>query len=257
VIGFHQIKIGPYLRGEKIKRKYNGYFTLERNILSEWVSRIHFKYFSYLSIEAEPELEKLIDTSIAKVYLFKSFDYRDYFNNLREHREKVLSLFWSILNQEVKENLDKQSQPAIGVHIRMGDFSREARTPEDYFINVIQSIREIIGRDLPVSIFTDGYAHELKNILSLPNVKLVEGNSDIVDLLLLSKSKVILVSSGSTFGYWASFLSDAPLILPPSHNLTFKSVREEVQTEFYEGVFDSGNALLLRQLRQAFMDKVK
>jgi hypothetical protein len=32
IIGYHQLKIGPYLRKEKIKRKYNGYFTFQKNI---------------------------------------------------------------------------------------------------------------------------------------------------------------------------------------------------------------------------------
>jgi len=253
VIGFHQIKVGPYLRLEKTKRKYKGYFTLEKNIISEWYNKIRFKYFNRLPIEIEPKLDKPIDTLMAKVYLFNSFNYRDYFYNLKEQREVVLPLFWSILNEEVKQELKKHTEPVIGVHIRMGDFSKDARTPEEYFINIIQLIRETIGTNIPVSIFTDGYAHELKSILALPRVKLVEGNSDIIDLLLLSKSKIILVSSGSTFGYWASFLSEAPLILPPSHNLTFKSVREEEQKQFYEGVFDVTNTFLLHQLNQTLI----
>jgi hypothetical protein len=35
--------------------------------------------------------------------------------------------------------------------------------------------------------------------------------------MLLSQSAVVLPSSGSTFGYWAGFLCDGPLILHPDH----------------------------------------
>lgn len=35
VIGYHQFKMGPYLRGEKSKHKYTGYFTFQRNFFAE------------------------------------------------------------------------------------------------------------------------------------------------------------------------------------------------------------------------------
>jgi hypothetical protein len=253
IIGFHQIKIGPYIRWEKTKRRYGGYFTIERNIACELFNWIRFKYFNRLPIEIEPNLDIPIDKATDKIYLFNSFNYSDCFYNLKEHREVVVPLFWNILSDGIKEGLKKHKHPVIGVHIRMGDFRAEWRTPEDYFIKIIQSIRAISGVNLAVSVFTDGHAEELNNILALPNVTLVEGNRDIVDLILLSSSKIIIVSSGSTFGYWASFLSEAPLILPPSHmNLMYKPIRENIQKHFYEGVFDITNPDMLQHLNQAF-----
>jgi hypothetical protein len=36
-------------------------------------------------------------------------------------------------------------------------------------------------------------------------------------MLLLSKSKIIVISTGSTFSYWSGFLSNAPMIMHPDH----------------------------------------
>jgi hypothetical protein len=36
-------------------------------------------------------------------------------------------------------------------------------------------------------------------------------------MMLLSKSNCIVISTGSTFSYWAGFLSDAPMIMHPEH----------------------------------------
>jgi len=258
VIGFHQVKIGPYLRGEKIKRQYSNYFKIEENILYELWNKIQFKYLNHLPVEIEPELGKPIDKFVPKNYLYKNIPHwSDYFSNLKEQRQEVFPLLWNILSEKVKQDLERLNPPVIGVHIRMGDFRKLAthedfskvgavRTPEDYFIDIIQTIRKINGTNLPVSIFTDGYAHELKNILSLPEVTMIEGNSDIVDLLLLSKSKIIVTSAGSTFSYWAGFLSDAPLILHPDH--IHKTIRGKDSKFLYEGALDIAHPLLIEQL---------
>ncbi len=36
VTGYHQLKIGPYIRREKNKRQYKGYFTFQKNIAGEY-----------------------------------------------------------------------------------------------------------------------------------------------------------------------------------------------------------------------------
>lgn len=91
------------------------------------------------------------------------------------------------------------------------------RTPEPYFVEIIEGLRRRAGRELPVSIFSDGRPDELPLLASLPGITFVEGNPDIVDLLLLSRSDIVVTSAASTFSYWAGFLSDSPLILHPSH----------------------------------------
>jgi hypothetical protein len=108
------------------------------------------------------------------------------------------------------------------------------RTPEHYFVAVVHQIRSISGIQLPVSLFTDGYRNEFEEVFSLTPINMIEGNADIVDLLLLSKSKVIITANKSIFSYWAGFLSDAPIIKHPDHLYTdFRPA--DINNSVYEG----------------------
>lgn len=248
IVGYHQFKIGPYLRREKSKRKYSGYFTFQRSFLAEQLDAFYIKRKEKIyRIVNEPVL-KMIEESERKkcIYLFDQIPHwANYFDGLREHRDQVIHLFWNVLNKQVKQNLDQLAAPGIGVHIRMGDFRKlkqgedfskvgAVRTPEDYFIDIIKQLRAMHGNGLPVSVFTDGYEHELKELLRLENITLIQGNSDIVDMLLLSRSKVVVTSAGSTFSYWSGFLSNAPIIMHPDHiHKPIRSVKD--LHKLYEG----------------------
>jgi hypothetical protein len=248
IVGYHQFKIGPYLRGEKTKRKYSGYFTFQRNFFAERLDiYLIKKKEGKFRVINEPALEKIAGNERENcVYVFDQIPHwANFFEGLNEHRDKAIQLFWNVLNKQIKLNLEQLAAPSIGVHIRMGDFRKlnagedfskvgAVRTPESYFIDVIKELRTMHGSCLPVSIFTDGYEHELKELLSLEKVTIVQGNSDIVDLLLLSRSKIVVASAGSTFSYWSGFLSNAPIIMHPDH------IHEHIRTKndpvkFYEG----------------------
>jgi hypothetical protein len=154
--------------------------------------------------------------------------WEDYFKDLKDHRQLVSRLLDQLINKKIKEELQTQTSPWIGVHIRMGDFRKmkegedfsklgHVRTPEAYFMHVIETIRTICQDTVPVSVFTNGHRHELESLFSLPGVKMIQGNRDITDMLLLSRSKVIVTSAGSSFSYWSGFLSNAPIIMHPDH----------------------------------------
>ena len=72
----------------------------------------------------------------------------------------------------------------------------------------------------------------------LSKVSFIEGNSDIVDLLLLSKSKLIVISATNTSSYWAAFISDNPVIMHPAH-LHANLRPSDINSRSYEGAFDS------------------
>src|SRR5207249_8991781 len=85
-------------------------------------------------------------------------------------------------------------------------------TPNEFFIDAINFIRQKTNSLLSVTVFTDAEPDEIADILQLPEVKLAERKPDILDILLMSQSKLIVLSKSSTFSYWAAFLSDAILI---------------------------------------------
>jgi len=252
IVGYHQINWRLLFTKVKTKRKYAGYFKFNKSLLGEGIDKLRVSYYEKrYSVIKEPKLNSEI-SGHNDVYEFSTISHwSDYFDELKENREDVILLMQSILKSSVIDLLNKQIPPIIGVHIRMGDFRKlkegedfrkvgGVRTPEDYFVDIVQKIREINGKDLPVTVFSDGYIHEFENLFSLGNIKLMEGNPDIVDLLLLSKSKIIITSAGSTFSYWAGFLSDTPMIMHPDH--IHKSIRPDtVNSNFYEGYMDLYN----------------
>lgn len=260
VTGYHQLKIGPYLRKEKSKRRYKGYFTFQKNILGEYldimkIRRLRKKY----TCVYEPKIEKLAGGGTENnLFVFeKMTTYHDYFVHLKDHRDKVIEILYSILNPEIIKMVERETAPVIGVHIRMGDFRKlndgevynggHVRGPENYFIKTINSIRAINGRNLPVSIFTDGYENEFNELFKLWNVKMVNSNPDIVDMLLLSKSQVIIPTHGSTFSIWAAFLSDAPLIF--YFNYTRRIRSDNLSKKVYEGILNPEDDLLLNNIK--------
>lgn len=214
VLGWNRIRLGPWLRRENSKRYYGKYF--KRNTC-------HLKYYfirhvnKRLIIE-EPELRKL-NVAKSQIYVFKEVPNKiDYFKDLREHRLLVKSGFFDMIKKKYKISSTSTSK-VIGVHIRRGDFKivKSSITPASYFINVINKVRSHVSATVPVTVVSDGSSRELSEVLEMTNVSLFQSGDDLVDLLTLSQCDIIIPSKGSTYSLWASFISEADIILPSNH----------------------------------------
>lgn len=248
------LHIGPYLRKEKNKRFYYGYVKVLP--LLDRLKLVFYKTFCNNIVE--PEIKKINGTQSNNIYIFNKFPHdSDFFKEIRNHRSFIKdAIYSSLISEKVKEELDTCKSPEIGVHVRMGDFrnlnSNESwkndsalRTPLSYFINQIENISVFTGKMVKVTLFSDGHTEELKPILALPNLEISTMKSDMADLLLLSKSKVIITSFDSTFGYWSAFLSDAiifhfssskhiPLRTPELNNRSFEGIVEDDMRQWPE-----------------------
>lgn len=248
VSGWSDIKIGPYLRGERVKRQYWGYF---RNSATPSLMR-RFMFSRMYDLQHEPDLEggQSLDFGRKRqLYLYDTVpSWHDYFYGLRGHEVFVRTTFYKMLNSRYRDQLNEQNWPVIGVHIRRSDFRElksgeslgencNVRTPLAYYVDVISTLRQMAGRILPVTVFTDGRSEDVAEILALPEVVMAEPNPDILDMLLLSKSKCIVTSIGSTFSYWAAYLSEGIVINHPAHDVSIRS--QAVNSDLYEGVVSS------------------
>lgn len=65
-----------------------------------------------------------------------------------------------------------------------------------------------------MTVFTDAEVYKLPEIMRLENIHRSENKPDILDILLMSRSQVLILSQSSTFSYWSAFLSDALVVLP-------------------------------------------
>jgi glycosyl transferase family 11 len=246
---------GALLRREKQKRVYWNYFK-ETPVIRHLVAGYLLKKYDVIQ---EPSLIKTGDWKDEgkTVYLFnKIITEPNIFDSLKDHREYIKMELLNNLHSSKKKLLKKYERPVIGIHIRRGDFKLGSTiTPIEYFIDGIKRIREYANEELSVTIFTDALPEEIAPVLALPNVVAAENKPDIIDLLLLSQSKIMILSSTSTFGYWAAFLSDAIVLRHPTDWLN--KIRTTSETSSYTEIQWDINDTVANVLLKEKIDALK
>lgn len=237
---------GALLRQEQKKRLYRKYF-IETPLAKRML--IGF-YLKLNNVVIEPAVELVPQVSPVKntVYVFNQvMTEPDLFRSIRNHSQLVRDELYKSLHPTQKLSLKNFEGPVIGVHIRRGDFTLGSIiTPLSFFIEGIEIIRTALKECLPVTVFTDAGIDELAPIFELPNVKLAEKKADILDVMLLAKSKVLLLSATSTFSYFAGFLSTGLIIMPVSDWLG--SIRGRENSALHEMKWDHTNEASTKDL---------
>lgn len=203
---------GSWLRLENKKRMYWGYFK-ESPI---W-QRFHLRFFrSGFAIQREPKITKESLPVQPTLFVFSTTVVEDdLFASIRLYRDLIKQELQQLVRPALLIKLDSCPAPLAAVHIRRGDFKiSNPITPISFFIAGIRYIREQTAKCLPVTVFTDADEKEICDILAMENVFLAKKNPDILDILLMSRSRILILSQSSTFSYWAAFLSNAILIKP-------------------------------------------
>lgn len=251
---WRSLKIGPYLRREKNKRYYGNLFSNYQYMhqWNYWITNFNRKAVFHNPNLSVIELDERRSLGLDYcLYLFV-FDliphWSDYFVGLKNHSTVIKEKLIASIRPKIFEAIEQRPSPEIGVHIRMGDFRAlqlgedfaklgSVRTPMIWYVDVLQSVRKTAGYEVPITLFSDGNADELEDLLKLPNVLLAPPASALSDMLTLSRSKLLVTSAGSTFSGWASYLGQCPTIWHPAH---FHSgvFCEEVSQRTFEGGFD-------------------
>lgn len=242
------IRWGSWLRNEKHKRVYWGYFRESR-----WIDRLNVKLCQQLyETVAEPPVARQSLPKAPTVYCFRNAaTQEDLFLDIRPHRIFIRSEIHKLLKPALLQQWQTLPAPEIAVHIRRGDFRHgNPVTPVNYFVQAIEFIRSCTGKTLPVTVFTDAEEEEITDVLQLENTKLAERKPDILDILQMSQSRVLVLSQSSTFSYWAAFLSDAIVIKP--HGDWQNDLRpQEVNETRFEGKVSFSQPGTLESLRKA------
>jgi hypothetical protein len=122
---------------------------------------------------------------------------------------------------------------AIGLNVRRGKDFRDAKRPADWlcqgglrtplrwFIDMLRYVRERVGQDTPALLVSDGSPDDLQPLLACGNVTFARPGCAASDLLLLSKTKVLIGSGGSSFSAWASYFGRMPTITHPGSSLSW------------------------------------
>lgn len=253
VSSWSRLRLGPLLRLERSKRLYLGSFR--RDPLP---SRLRLLMLCAARTPiCDPPLFPVARRHAAGVlYVFDRLggEPSDPFRDLIPYRSTIIANFHAMLADRIRVRLDGLESPVIGIHVRRGDFNRSAWfTPIEHFCDRLRALRAVAGCELPATIFSDGSNADLAPLLAMPNVRRSGEQPDVIDLILLSRSRIIVPSRASTFGMLAGFLSDAVIVRDPEWNHG-DSRPPEINGRRFEGAPEMDPArwpsLLVRNLRE-------
>ena len=256
-LGWTQPSLRPIMRRERSNRLYLGQFRSPRieDFLLLLKNRLKSKPIINPPLELFPQ-----KISKNQLFIFQGLANLDQlepdnsFQNLKSLRKSLKTTLYERISDQVKKRLQEVVSPVIGIHVRRGDFeSTPWLTSLDYFIGRINQIREVVGKCLPVTVFSDGTDEELTSLLDMTEVKRALPNPDIVDLLLLSQSQVLVTCPASTFSNWAAFLSEGIIIR--DYLFPHKSARpDSINETIFEGIpsenIDGWPKLLITNLQK-------
>jgi hypothetical protein len=224
-----QVKFGPLLRRDRDARLYNNLF---RAATPGYVSGLRQLW---LRLRAGRSVEEPADLHVApaqdeahQIVVFSGA--KDHFHSLTGWDEVLLEELRSMTRECWVRRADEVGTVAIGIHVRRGDFAEAStkedfilrgaiRTPMEWFVQSLATIRHIRGCALPAHVVSDAPDHALTDLLHEEAVTRVDTGSAIGDLLVLSKAHLLIASGGSTFSGWAAFLGQMPTVAYPGQSL--------------------------------------
>lgn len=203
------INWGAIWRRERSMRLYWGYFKPDG-----FIKRLRFwKQRATNTIHYEPFAET---TAPGLYQVTRLFIGPDYFQEFRQDRAWLRNRLIESLRSDIRSAYHEAESPAIALHIRRGDFKfGHDLTPLSFFEAVVRDIRAEMNQVIPVTIFSDAADEELSSLLELEQVQRSANKLDILDMLQLSKAKVLVMSVNSTFSFWAGFLSEGIVVRSP------------------------------------------
>jgi hypothetical protein len=259
---WNSLRLGPWLRGERVKRYYGNFFSTN-GYLPKWqykLSQLTQKYqYHHNPIISKIE-QSILDDSINHAFIFNQLPpWDDLFQDIKEYQALIKNRLFQMIKPNILHAILERPAPQIGIHIRLGDYqaasdhaeslmylrkegvnvNTNVSTSLNWYIRVLNSIRLVIGSDIPATVFSDGYPSQLSSILDLPNVSLSLTSSALSDLITLSRSKIIIASATSSFSSWASYLGECPKIITPSRSSLYEGIFvKDMKDKIFEGGYD-------------------
>jgi hypothetical protein len=236
-----QPKIGPLLRREKDLRYYTGLFDnsgyirgLRRAVIIARSARIPGE-------QAATFMADKARLTGSHIVVFSGW--QGWFDSFLDSRSLVVNRLRAILSPRVRRLLEQADQTyEVAVHVRRGDKvplpfrgpftgSSGDTMSDQWYINVMRSVREVLGPGTRFRVFSDAKPGQIDSILAEPGVTRSPDNPSIVDILLMSRARVLITSGGSSFSAWASFIGGMPTIWYPGCGLPLIETHPELSIE--------------------------
>jgi hypothetical protein len=202
--------------GDRDKRFYGTFFRRTADYAPPqrvWeTERIPFRWFRKKSIlkfseDQKSDFEASVEPAVLCFHGLGSF-YKDFLG----HNTQI----WDELRKISRLNLSKareRGRGAIGVHVRLRDFSRLGwATPIDWYVEQVSEIRKRLPHKRVV-VFCDDGPRGIERLLAFNDVEYSSTSSNaLLDLAHMSGVDGMIVGNGSTFSGWAIFFGGMPIL---------------------------------------------
>lgn len=239
-------------------------FHLKRIITRNKDQRLYLKYFKTNDFTAlikslffgsniitDPAFDA--DIPVNSVCRFSEVPSKeDYFKYIRGCENTIKEAFFEMINPVYLENVNSYPEYDVAIHVRRGDFPKDLQLSDELVKSLIQLINNLSNKELRIFIFSDGTEAELSDILKFSNVKLIKDVPAIVDMLLISKAKLIIPSIRSTFSYFASYISEAYILRHRQDS--FSPIRLEGNNEYWYSIDDDSHIHLPKQIKEYLLN---
>lgn len=228
-----------YIRLEKDKRTYRNLFRggVKKTVL------IYGKKYT------EMQLAEFAASSNG-ILIVEGFSWKDSpFQLLADNYEIVNNYFLRNFNPKaLRKVYNFNFTNVIAVHVRLGDYKNMhgLQTPIDWYVDVIEKIKEYCCKETKFIVFSDGKDEELLPLLKLDYTQRVFFGNALADIVAMSKCKLI-VGSSSSFSAWGAFLGQKPFVAKKMH---FGHILKDHSKEFiFDGSKDFDEYLYTLNLR--------
>jgi hypothetical protein len=215
---WHQLKIGPLLRGERDLRTYRGLFRST----PEQITGLKRVYLELTAERISEYAPSAAENGGRRALLREFAGMEGHFRALRGSEHVIRRELIRATRSKWVDLASRSDLPTIGIHVRAGDFAiaqsdsdfrhrGAVRTPLSWFVMVLGALRAQ-SPGLTAFVVSDATDRALAPLLSLDGMARVDTGSAIGDLLTLSRARVLLGSGGSSFSAWAAYLGETPVI---------------------------------------------
>lgn len=213
-----KLRVGPYLRGDLDKRRYDKLFAPP----SATAAARRLRLLGTATLWSEYG-ELLRRGSNTRVLVVRTMD--EHFEPLLESRELILDRLIRAARPEATAGTSR-SRPYVAMHVRLGDFIRpdsnphsmtvNVSTPVDWFLAATERVRAA-GWEGDIVICSDGSEAELAPLMAQPGLIRSAATNALADMLILARARLV-IGSGSCFSAWGAFLGDTPMYVAAGMN---------------------------------------
>ncbi len=175
---------------------------------------------TYLSVYGNLSVGQLINEwdawsirpDLDSVYFNGYWQDKKYYLAVKETIDKDFELKKEYITDSMVSDAEKMhSSKAVSLHIRRTDYLIESITMDNmYYSNALNILKERVGHDLEVFIFSDDidYAEGLARRLEIETFYIMPIREAYQDIYLMSQTKHHVIAN-STFSWWGAVLGNA------------------------------------------------